>query len=95
MFTRSLFNTSTQSRQHDLLNRVATLIDNGTIRSTMTQRVEGIRADNLKAVHTQVESGVTRGKIVIGELRHTPRSFCCTSSLAPSSTICRADRTFR
>ena len=65
MFTRSLFNTSTQSRQHDVLNRVATLMDNGTIRSTMTQRVEGIRADNLKAVHAQIESGRTRGKIVI------------------------------
>jgi len=65
MFTRSLFNTSTQSRQHALLNRVATLIDNGTIRSTMTQRVEGIRADNLKAVHSQIESGGARGKIVV------------------------------
>jgi zinc-binding alcohol dehydrogenase family protein len=65
MFTRSMFNTSTQSRQYDLLNRVATLIDNGTIRSTMTLRVEGIRADNLKAVHAQIESGVARGKIVV------------------------------
>ena len=65
MFTRSLFNTSTQSRQHDLLNRVATLVDNGTIRSTMTQRVNGIRADNLKAMHAQIESGGARGKIVL------------------------------
>jgi zinc-binding alcohol dehydrogenase family protein len=65
MFTRSLFKTSTQSRQQELLNRVATLVDMGTIRSTMTERVEGIRADNLKAVHAQIESGGTRGKIVI------------------------------
>jgi len=65
MFTRSLFNSPTLSRQHDLLNRVTTLIDNGTIRSTMTQRVQGICADNLKSVHAQIESGGTRGKIVI------------------------------
>jgi zinc-binding alcohol dehydrogenase family protein len=65
MFTRSLFNTSTLSRQHDVLNRVATLIDSGTIRSTMTQRVEGIRADNLKLAHAQIESGGARGKIVL------------------------------
>ena len=65
MFTRSMFNTATQSRQHDLLNRVATLIDNGTIRSTMTQRVAGITAKSLKAVHAQVESGRARGKIVL------------------------------
>lgn len=65
MFTRSMFNTATQSRQHDLLNRVATLIDNGTIRSTMTQRVTGISADNLKSVHAQIETGGTCGKIVL------------------------------
>ena len=65
MFTRSMFNTTTQSRQHDLLNRVATLIDNGTIRSTMTKRVTGISADNLKSVHAQIEAGGTRGKIVL------------------------------
>lgn len=65
MFTRSMFNTATRSRQHDLLNRVAALIDNGTIRSTMTHLVEGIRAGSLKAVHAQIESGLTRGKIVL------------------------------
>lgn len=65
MFTRSLFNTATQSRQHDLLNRVAALIDGGTLRPTVTQRLEGIRADNLKAVHAQIESGGTRGKVVL------------------------------
>ena len=65
MFTRSLYNTSSQSRQHDVLNRVATLIDNGTIRSTMTQHVKGIRAENLKVVHARIESGGVRGKIVI------------------------------
>ena len=65
MFTRSMFNTATQSRQHDLLTRVATLIDDGTLRSTMTQRVAGINARNLKAAHAQIESGGVRGKIVL------------------------------
>lgn len=65
MYTRSMFQTATQSRQHDLLNRVATLIDRGTIRSTMTKSDGRISAENLKKAHAYIESGTARGKVVL------------------------------
>jgi len=48
-----------------LLTQVARLADAGTLRTTMTEHVAGINAANLKRVHAQVESGTTRGKIVL------------------------------
>lgn len=65
MFTRSMFNTDTQARQHELLNQVAALVDSGAVRSTIGQRIAGINAANLKAAHAQVEKGGARGKIVL------------------------------
>jgi len=65
MFTRSMFKTGSMSRQHDLLRRVAALIDSGTLKSTVNHRVEGINAKNLKEAHAMLEHGNARGKIVL------------------------------
>jgi zinc-binding alcohol dehydrogenase family protein len=65
MFTRSLFKTLNVSRQHDLLRRVAALVDDGTLISTMTNRIDGINANHLKQAHALIEQGGTRGKIVL------------------------------
>jgi NADPH2:quinone reductase len=65
MYTRSLFGTADMGEQGKLLAEVARLIDAGTLRTTMTERVAGINAASLRRVHAQLESGTTRGKIVL------------------------------
>jgi NADPH2:quinone reductase len=47
-----------------LLNQVSRLLDEGKLRSTMTQQYAPINAHNLKAIHALLESGKARGKIV-------------------------------
>jgi len=65
MFTRSLFHTADMQRQHDLLDQVADLVDAGRVRSTLAQHFGTINAANLRRAHAQIESGTTRGKIVL------------------------------
>ena len=65
MFTRSLFDTPDMAEQGKLLNEVAALVDAGRIRSTATEVAGKIDAASLRAVHAQIESGSTRGKIVL------------------------------
>ncbi|MET0281101.1 MAG: zinc-binding alcohol dehydrogenase family protein [Steroidobacteraceae bacterium] len=65
MFTRSLFGTRSMIRQHEILQRVATLVDEGAVRTTMTERIMGIDAANLRRAHQQIESATTRGKLVL------------------------------
>ena len=65
MFTRSLFGTPDLAEQGKLLNEVAALVDAGRIRSTATEIAGKIDAATLRAVHAQIESGSTRGKIVL------------------------------
>ncbi|WP_437882275.1 zinc-binding alcohol dehydrogenase family protein [Pseudomonas sp. LRF_L74] len=65
MFTRSMFNTASLARQHKLLRRVSELVDAGVVSSTLTQALAGINAANLKRAHALIETGATRGKIVL------------------------------
>jgi NADPH:quinone reductase len=65
MFTRSHFETADMAKQGILLNEVSRLIDAGVLRTTMTERYSPIDAANLKLVHRLIESGTTRGKIVL------------------------------
>lgn len=65
MFTRSIFNTPDLAEQGKLLNEVSRLIDEGVLQTTMTERYSPLDAANLKQVHTLIESGKARGKIVL------------------------------
>jgi zinc-binding alcohol dehydrogenase family protein len=65
MFTRSLFETPDMMEQGKLLNKVAALADAGRIRSTATEVAGKINAATLRAAHARIESGTTRGKIVL------------------------------
>ena len=65
MFTRSSFQTSDMIGQHALLNDVADLIDKGVLRTTLDQSIGTINAANLKRAHALLESGKSRGKIVL------------------------------
>jgi NADPH2:quinone reductase len=65
MFTRSSFQTPDMIGQHHLLNDVADLIDKGVLRTTLDQTFGIINAANLKRAHALLESGKSRGKIVL------------------------------
>jgi zinc-binding alcohol dehydrogenase family protein len=65
MFTRSLFNTADMVEQHRILNRIAELVDAGTIRTTVNEHFGSINAANLKRAHALLESGKAQGKIVL------------------------------
>jgi zinc-binding alcohol dehydrogenase family protein len=65
MFTRSMFQTPDMIRQHELLNRVAALIDDGTLRTTLGENVGKIDAANLRQAYKFVASHKARGKLVL------------------------------
>lgn len=65
MFTRSLFETPDMIAQHRLLEEVAELVDAGVIRTTVGEHFGSINAENLKRAHALVESGRSKGKIVL------------------------------
>ena len=65
MYTRSMFTTEDIERQHEILNHVADLLDNGTLKSTLTTNLDGFTVENLKEAHRLQESGKSIGKTVI------------------------------
>lgn len=65
MFTRPVQQTPDMSGQHDLLNRVADLVDEGRLHTTATQTLSPISAATMRQAHELVESGRTLGKVVV------------------------------
>lgn len=65
MFTRSMFTTDDMIAQHQLLSRVAQLIDEGVLRTTLGEHFGTITAANLRKAHALLESQRAVGKIVL------------------------------
>lgn len=65
MFTRSMFQTPDMIRQHELLTQIASWIDAGRIRTTVSNILSPINAANLRAAHASLESGKSIGKLVL------------------------------
>ena len=65
MFTRSLFGTADMGQQGKLLAEVSRLAEAGKLRTTLTERLSPINAENLKRAHRMVESASMRGKVVL------------------------------
>lgn len=65
MFTRSLFGTPDMIEQHKLLNEVARLIDDGTLRTTLGECLGKIDAANVRRAHQLLEGGRSIGKLVL------------------------------
>lgn len=65
MFTRSMFQTADMAEQGRLLNMVANLIDDGRIKTTLNEVLRPINAENLLKAHAVIESGKSKGKIVL------------------------------
>lgn len=65
MYTRSMFETDDMIEQHNILNKLADLLDKGTIKSTLNTTLNGLTAKNFKQAHQLLESGKNIGKIAI------------------------------
>jgi zinc-binding alcohol dehydrogenase family protein len=65
MFTRPRFGTPDMIAQHKLLAETAGLVDAGVIRTTHAETLGPINAATLKKAHALIESGRTRGKLVL------------------------------
>jgi zinc-binding alcohol dehydrogenase family protein len=65
MFTRSMFQTEDMDAQHLLLNRVADLLDSGTLIPTVNRHGGTLSVANLRSAHERQESGTAIGKTVL------------------------------
>ena len=65
MFARSLFQTEDMDAQHKLLNRVADLLDEGTLVPTVNKHGGPLSAASLRSAHEHQESGAAIGKTVL------------------------------
>lgn len=65
MFTRSLFKTDDMQEQHVILNNLATMIDQGQIKTTVGEHLGKINAANLRKAHQYLESQTAKGKVVL------------------------------
>ncbi|MDF4202995.1 zinc-binding alcohol dehydrogenase family protein [Maribacter sp. SA7] len=65
MFTRSMFQTEDMIEQHNILNEVSKLIDNGTIKTTLGENFGTINSENMRKAHAFLETGKAKGKIVL------------------------------
>jgi zinc-binding alcohol dehydrogenase family protein len=65
MFTRSTFQTPDMGAQHALLEEAATLVEAGVLKTTLTQNLGRINAENLRRAHKLLEEGHVIGKLVL------------------------------
>lgn len=69
MFTRSMFQTEDMDMQHELLNRVSALLDEGTLMSTVNKHLGTLSVETLTEAHILQESGRAIGKNVLDGLQ--------------------------
>lgn len=65
MFTRSMYRAADMIEQHKLLGRVAALLDDGVLKTTVGEHYGDITVDNLRRAHAVLESSKAVGKIVL------------------------------
>ena len=65
MFARAMHQTPDMIEQHKLLNWVASEIDAGRMRTTVSDVLSPINAANVREAHRRIETGQAKGKIVI------------------------------
>jgi NADPH2:quinone reductase len=65
MFTRSIFTTKDIIAQHQILNEIASLVDEGVVVTTLAHTFGSVNAENLRRAHELLESGKSFGKIVL------------------------------
>ncbi|WP_152083374.1 zinc-binding alcohol dehydrogenase family protein [Enterobacter oligotrophicus] len=65
MFTRSMYQTADMTRQGEILNEVAKLVENGVVESSLSETLYGLSVENITEAHRKVLEGHMRGKVVV------------------------------
>lgn len=65
MFTRSMYQTADMTRQGEILNEVAKLVENGVVESSLNETLHGLSVENITEAHRKVLEGHMRGKVVV------------------------------
>lgn len=65
MFTRPMYKTADIASQHQLLNRIAEMLDEGQLTCTLKKTLGPINSENLKQAHELLLSGRTLGKMAL------------------------------
>jgi NADPH2:quinone reductase len=65
MYTRSMYETDDMQEQHVILNKLADLLDQGILKSTLNVTLTGLTVANIKKAHEFLESGKTICKSAI------------------------------
>lgn len=65
MFTRARYGTPDLARQGEILDRLAGLMEQGELRTTLRHELGAITADNLERAHGLMASGRTIGKVAL------------------------------
>jgi NADPH2:quinone reductase len=65
MFTRPMFQTADRVMHHHILARLAELVDQGQVRSTLTESLGPLTVENLNAAHERLKSGRMIGKLAL------------------------------
>ncbi|WP_424493605.1 zinc-binding alcohol dehydrogenase family protein [Salinimicrobium sp. GXAS 041] len=65
MFTRALYQTEDMERQHEILENLGVLLNQGTIKSTLNKTFKGLTPESFREAHQLQESGKSIGKNVI------------------------------
>lgn len=65
MFTRPRFDTPDKGRQGEILDTVATMVEEGRLLTTRHEVVGEINVENLRAAHRALEGGHVIGKLVL------------------------------
>lgn len=67
IYTKSYYQTDDMITQHDILDKIAQMLDSGKLRCTMTKALTPLNATNLRKAHKLVESGHMTGKVVVSD----------------------------
>ena len=65
MYTRSMYQTADMARQGEILNKVAELVDEGVVESSLSETLHGLSVESISEAHRKVLEGHMRGKVVV------------------------------
>ncbi|PKB90151.1 NADPH:quinone reductase [Ewingella americana] len=65
MYTRSMFTTPDIAEQGEILKQVAALVDEGKVKTTLSDTLHGLTVESLEAAHAKVRDGHMQGKVVV------------------------------
>jgi len=65
MATRAIFQTADMVKQHEILNKISSMADEGEIIGTATRTLSPINVENITQAHSMIEKGDMIGKLVI------------------------------